>query len=45
MKNLLILFLAFGSFVLHSQSISLETGDTYAVVVGISDYVRRYVPI
>ena len=44
MKNLLIITLLFGSLTAFTQTLSLDSGETYAVVVGISDYQDEQIP-
>jgi tetratricopeptide (TPR) repeat protein len=44
MKNLLIITVFLGSLTTFSQTLSLDTGETYAVVVGISDYQDEQIP-
>jgi uncharacterized caspase-like protein len=44
MKNLLILTVLLGSLTTFAQNLSLDTGETYAVVVGISDYQDEGIP-
>lgn len=44
MKNILTILLILGSLTAFSQTLSLDTGETYAVVVGISDYQDEDIP-
>lgn len=44
MKNILTITLLLGSLNIFSQSLSLDSGETYAVVIGISDYQDEVIP-
>jgi uncharacterized caspase-like protein len=44
MKNLLIIALLLGNLQIFSQTLSLDISETYAVVVGISDYQDPQIP-
>ncbi len=44
MKKLLTITFLLGSLITFSQNLSLNSGETYAVVVGISDYQDEAIP-
>ncbi len=44
MKRLLIILLLFGGYTTFTQTLSFDSGETYALVVGISDYQNEQIP-